>query len=836
MGDNVVEIKIIGSGISETGAQFEGLSDNAVEALNDIASSAGAAASALGDSAGEIDGYASSFVEAGDLLADAGDKARTAGEKAHEAGIEWGELGEKLLEVGSELGLTIGVLEGLKEAVAIDADIQKAQIAMTSLTGSAGKANEVIEQMEKLAKDDAIAFPELLPAAQRMVAVGFALDDIMPAMDAAANASWALGTSIDSVSARMEGMALAGMAGGRQLKALGLNSEDLARVMGVSTNQVAEAFKGLDVDQRLEVLTIAMQKFAGTSKAESAGLAGQWIEVKNQWHEAFGAIGKDIEPLVSGLERVAKAAGWAAEMLAKAPGLGIQPGERGKALSGWDMTQGTAPASGEKTEEQKAAERKAAIAAALELDKGALAKKRQEFLTSYDEQLADMRAFHEVSKEEELKFRQDELAAAKAKGPGFAPVAHTVSNQVGNLSQEVDKQHDAAMAKDEIDASKAQLAADMAVGEAATKLQEEDAKLDAANLRLAEANERYAARQTAAAKKHADAVIALDRIVEEGQLRHAQAIEGIDDDAAQERLDRGEISKTEYLRIKQEEIDKAYRMEVDAIAAERALLKSTTTDPDQLAKGNATLDNRGQAAKDKQTSQTGANKKNELDAQKQQALQYIDPIVGAFSKGIEGMLSGTERFGTAWRNMTKEMLSGTIGALVQIGAKHAETALANEAIHLLTEAGILKATVASQATADAAKVSGTVATSDLEIAASAAVAAAATFASIAAIPIVGPFLAPPAAAASYGTVMGMMALSAEGGADLPNYNTLGFLHPREMVLPAAHADVIRSLAAGGRGSSSSSNVNVGSVNYKGAQMPEKHFAAMAKRIQRNSNK
>lgn len=835
MGDNVVEIKIVGTGISETGAQFEGLSEDAVEALNDIASSAGAAASALGDSAGEVDGYASSFVEAGDLLAEAGEKAKGAGEKAHESGIEWGELGEKVLEVAGELGLTISVLEGLKEAVSIDADIQKTQIAITSLTGSVAVANEVIEQMEKLAKDDAIAFPELLPAAQRMVAMGFALDDISPAMDAAANASWALGSSLESVTERMDGMALSGMAGGRQLKTVGLNSEALARVMGVTTAQMEEAFKGLTIDQRLEVLTIAMQKFAGAAQAQSAGMTGGWVEVKNAWHETFGEIGKDIEPLTAGLEKVAAWSGKAAANLLKmafaSPNDSISMAKLAEADNKEDDFGNPPSGAAIETPEQKLARIRAAAAAAAELNKGVLAKKRQDFITSYDERLADMKAFHEVSKEAELAFRQDELAAAKAKGPGFAPVVHQVNNQVGNLSQEVDKQHDAAMAKDAIDASRAQLAADEAVNEAATKMQEEGAKLDALNLRFAEANERYAARQTAAAKKNADAVIAIDKIEEEGKIRHAQAIEGIDDDAAQERLDRGEISKSEYLRIKQEEIDKAYQMEVEAIARERALLASSTTDPDKLASGNASLDNRGKAAGDKHDAATAKNKDEQYAADKAKIKGYLDEIDGDITRNLNKWVSGQESFGKAMTGVWKDLAKSAVTSIEQIIEKQLEQL----AIQKIMKALGMDTSNGGQQSANNQKIAaGNAGLASSEAAMGAASIFAYTLAAGGDIP--GALEQAAVALAIGETFAGAAAVSAEGGADLPNHNTLGFLHPREMVLPAAHADVIRSLAAGGRSSSSSSNVNVGSVNYKGAQMPEKHFAAMAKRIQRNSNK
>lgn len=84
--------------------------------------------------------------------------------------------------------------------------------------------------------------------------------------------------------------------------------------------------------------------------------------------------------------------------------------------------------------------------------------------------------------------------------------------------------------------------------------------------------------------------------------------------------------------------------------------------------------------------------------------------------------------------------------------------------------------------------------------------AASVYAAIAAIPYVGPFLAPVMAVAATGVVLGYAAniASASQGYDVPKgLNPMTQLHEQEMVLPAKHANVIRSLAddgnAGGRG-------------------------------------
>lgn len=81
-------------------------------------------------------------------------------------------------------------------------------------------------------------------------------------------------------------------------------------------------------------------------------------------------------------------------------------------------------------------------------------------------------------------------------------------------------------------------------------------------------------------------------------------------------------------------------------------------------------------------------------------------------------------------------------------------------------------------------------------------AAASVYASIAAIPYVGPFLAPAMAAGALGVVMGMASniFSAAGGFDIPaGVDPIVQAHAREMILPAKYADVIRTMAEGGGG-------------------------------------
>lgn len=87
------------------------------------------------------------------------------------------------------------------------------------------------------------------------------------------------------------------------------------------------------------------------------------------------------------------------------------------------------------------------------------------------------------------------------------------------------------------------------------------------------------------------------------------------------------------------------------------------------------------------------------------------------------------------------------------------------------------------------------------IAIEAAKAAASAWAAISAIPLVGPFLAPVAAAAALAGVLALGAnISAAGGYDIPaGLNPVTQLHAQEMVLPADLANKVRGMTGGGGG-------------------------------------
>lgn len=171
---------------------------------------------------------------------------------------------------------------------------------------------------------------------------------------------------------------------------------------------------------------------------------------------------------------------------------------------------------------------------------------------------------------------------------------------------------------------------------------------------------------------------------------------------------------------------------------------------------------------------------------------YIDlanSIQSSFKQSLAGMLNGTTTFAGAM----KGLFTSILGAFADMVAEMVAKWLAAQISNRIVQAGTGVAGVMSNA----------------------AVAASAAFASTAAIPMIGPEMAPAASAAAYAaTAAWAPAASARNGYDIPaGVNPVTQLHEREMVLPAKQADAVRDMADGKAGRSGG-DIHIHAVDAK----------------------
>ena len=202
-------------------ADAQAAGESIAEAFNTGANGAEGMTEATQQAADAASYYASQSAEMSEGAEKAASELEKVGDSAKEAGFNVHELVKTLMEVA---GVTISVaalkefVEGSLEAFAAT---EKAEIALTAMTGSAEGAAQSISDLKQMAMSLALPFESLVQADQRLTAFGLTAKEIKPVLEAAADAAAATGNSFDTVAMMIGRMGVAGMAGGRQLAQLG---------------------------------------------------------------------------------------------------------------------------------------------------------------------------------------------------------------------------------------------------------------------------------------------------------------------------------------------------------------------------------------------------------------------------------------------------------------------------------------------------------------------------------------------------------------------------------------------------------------------------------------
>lgn len=172
----------------------------------------------------------------------------------------------------------------------------------------------------------------------------------------------------------------------------------------------------------------------------------------------------------------------------------------------------------------------------------------------------------------------------------------------------------------------------------------------------------------------------------------------------------------------------------------------------------------------------------------------LQPITQQFASFFNGMLTGAQSF----RQGMIQIMDNLVSQFVNQIAEMANSWLAGEIAKRTSSQATAAVTAATAASSAATSTAASAASGTAQVGTNAAVGASGAFASIAAIPVVGPFMAPMIAAGVMAAIMGFGSLiSARGGADIgPGVNPMAQLHEEEMVLPAHIANPLRSMLSG----------------------------------------
>lgn len=175
--------------------------------------------------------------------------------------------------------------------VKMNAELEQSKVAFTTMLGSAEKADSFLREMRKFANATPFEFNDLQAAAKKMLAFGFAAEEVKPMLTAVGDAVSGLGGGqemIDRVTLALGQMKAKSKVSAEemlQLTEAGIPAwEFLSKAMGKSTAEVMKlSEKGLiPADKAIQALTEGMEsKFGGMMEKQSKTMLGLFSTLKD---------------------------------------------------------------------------------------------------------------------------------------------------------------------------------------------------------------------------------------------------------------------------------------------------------------------------------------------------------------------------------------------------------------------------------------------------------------------------------------------------------------------------------------------------------------------------
>lgn len=202
-----------------------------------------------------------------------------------------------------------------KTGIQFEALKEQSLVAFETMLGSGEKAQSMLDDLASFAAKTPFEFPELLEASQRLLAMGFQAQEIIPHMTAIGDAVAALGggsVEIDRVVRALGQMQAKGKVSAEemmQLTEIGIPAwEMLAKTLGVDVATAMEMVtkRQVDADKAIQgFMTQFERRWGGMMDKQSRTLAGLFSTTKDLFRNVSSKVmGPFIDDIKRGLERV----------------------------------------------------------------------------------------------------------------------------------------------------------------------------------------------------------------------------------------------------------------------------------------------------------------------------------------------------------------------------------------------------------------------------------------------------------------------------------------------------------------------------------------------------
>ncbi|WDU82270.1 tape measure protein [Caloramator sp. Dgby_cultured_2] len=216
------------------------------------------------------------------------------------------------------LSLGMGIFEAVKSgfraiagsALDFNSMMERATIGFTTMLGSAQKAQDFLNKMGKFASSTPFEYPDLLDASQRLMAMGFSADEVLPTLKAVGDAMAGMGkgaNEINGVIYALGQMRMAGRVNAQDMMQLvnqGVPAwQILAEAMGKTTAEVRKmSEQGLiPAEYAVNVLINGMEKrFPNMMKNMENTWQGVTSTIKDIWRMTIGAMTQGLFKGITG--------------------------------------------------------------------------------------------------------------------------------------------------------------------------------------------------------------------------------------------------------------------------------------------------------------------------------------------------------------------------------------------------------------------------------------------------------------------------------------------------------------------------------------------------------
>lgn len=212
-------------------------------------------------------------------------------------------------------GVIAGGLASIgKAALSASAAMESNKIAFTTMLGSAEKANQLLADMTEFAAKTPFDLPGIVDAGKRMLAFGFAADEIIPKLRQLGDVSAALNQPIGDIVYLFGQIKTTGRAMTMDLNQFANRGipifEEVGKVMGRPKEEVKKLAEESKVtykviEKAFENMTASGSKFGGLMEAQSQSLGGKWSNFKDTLGKTAVIIGDDLSPVAKDLLDIA---------------------------------------------------------------------------------------------------------------------------------------------------------------------------------------------------------------------------------------------------------------------------------------------------------------------------------------------------------------------------------------------------------------------------------------------------------------------------------------------------------------------------------------------------